>query len=281
MKQGGLLRISLLFVPLLFLVAACSQEYKLAKQFRAAPPEFHLLITPPAYLFKFNHKGEVIEGFDTLSSAQQDSALFASSDFIQQVDDSIYLENYINNFVDELRELGFTIHLGREAAAGVLDSIPQSYILQMAQVQIDEYFYPLEEQEYFFDTLFYKRFDLNALDFSSWFELSNWHRQNGAVTLYISQSVSDDFEGSFVMDPFQSGVKYKYSIDSLQVEEVYEIARYLGRIHGSYLYDFFLNQYILFHLPGNFMPQYYYHYNRFKDRFEPVDEERLEILDNN
>jgi hypothetical protein len=280
MRPGRLLRILILFLPFSLLFAACSQEYKLAKQFRTEPPEFHLLVTPPSYLFKFNHKGEVIEGFDSLTEVQQDSALFASSHFIQQVDDSIFLEAYVNNFVDELRTLGFTIHLGSEAAAPVLDSIPQSYKLQMAQVQIDEYFYPVEEHEYLFDTLFYKRFDLNALDFSAWYELSNWHKKNGSITLYSTQSVSDDFEGNFVMDPFQSGVKYKYSIDSLLVDDVYEIGKYLGRVHGSYLYDFFLNQYILFHLPGNYRPQYYYHYNRFRDRFDPVQDERMEILDN-
>lgn len=275
-------RISIYALFLILLLGSCSPEYKLAREFREDPPAFNLLVKPPGTLFKFNHKGEVIEGFSGLSESEQDSALFASSFFIRHISDSVFLEAYVNQFVDELRQLGFTVHLGEEQAAPVLNTQPQAYVVNMAQVQVDEYFYPVEEQEYFYDTLFYKRFDLNALDFSSWIELINWkNRDRPGTTLYSSHAMTDDFEGGFVMDPFQNGVKYRYSIDSLTVDDVYEIAGYLGRIHGSYLYDFFMNQFILFHMQGDIEPLYYYHYNRFRNSFTPVEEERFEILDTN
>ena len=260
----------------------CTPEYQLARSFRDHPPAFHLLVKPPLVLYSFNHKGEVVEGFGTLSEQQQDSALFASSNFIREISDSIFLEQYVNHFVEESRKLGFTVYLGEEEAKPILDTCYQAYIVNMAQLQVDEYYYPVEEKEYFFDTLFYKRFDLNALDFSVWLELNNWrNRGRAGTTLYSSNTMTDDFEGAFIMDPFQTGVKYRYAIDSLTVKDVYDIAGYLGRIHASYLYDFFLNQYILFHFSGNFTPQVYYHFNRFRDTFTPVEDERFDILNTN
>jgi hypothetical protein len=47
-------------------------ENKLAQSFIKTPPEIDIQLFTPDILFKFNHKGEEIEGFDTLKDAQQD-----------------------------------------------------------------------------------------------------------------------------------------------------------------------------------------------------------------
>lgn len=258
--------------------SSCTTEYKLAREFRTDPPKFYLHVTPPGMLYKYNHKGEVIGGFDGMSAPQQDSALYYSSKLIQFISDSVFLQNYMNAFLDEIRNLNFTVYLGDEADSFLI-SQPQSYELSMAQIQIDEYFFPYEDQEYFYDTLFFKRIDLCAIDFSVWFELSKIGRSGKSNTvLYASHMATDDMEGEFLLDPFRQDVKYSYRIDSLEVNDLYDIATFLGNIHASYLYDFFLNQYIAFHYPQGFRPQGYYHYNRFRNNFYPVEEERFEVL---
>ncbi|TSA30143.1 MAG: hypothetical protein D4R67_00885 [Bacteroidetes bacterium] len=269
-------------VSLIILLAAsssCTTEYKLAREFRNDMPGFYLHLSPPSLLFKYNHKGEVVEGFDRMNPQEQDSALFYSSKFIRFINDSTFLERYVNSFLDELRNLNFTVYIGNEADSFLL-SQPQSYALSMAQMQLDEYFYPHEDQEYFYDTLFYKKIDLSAVDFSVWFELSKIGRSGRSKTvLYASHMVTDDLEGEFLLDPFRQDVKYSYRIDSLEVNDLYDIASFLGKVHASFLYDFFLNQYIAFHYPQGFRPQVYYHYNRFHNSFVPVEEERFELLD--
>ncbi|MBC8457644.1 MAG: hypothetical protein H8D67_06585 [Deltaproteobacteria bacterium] len=269
---------------LIILVAgftACTPEYKLAKEFRENPPGFFLHVIPPELLYKYNHKGEIIEGFNRMNTIQQDSALFYSSGFIQFINDSVFLENYVNGFLEELRNLKFTVTIGHEVDSLLLRQ-PQSYELSIAQIQVDEYFYPYEDQELFYDTLFYKNFDLDAIDFSVWLELSKLGgSKNAKAILYSSHMASDDLEGEFMFDPFRQDVKYSYRIDSLEVDDIYNIAAFLGKVHASYLYDFFLNQYISFHIPQGFRPQVYYHYNRFRNSFVPVEEERFELLDAN
>lgn len=260
-------------------LSACTPEFKLAKEFRENPPQFYLHVTAPQLLFKYNHKGELVEDLNSLNSAQQDSALFYSSGFIQYINDSLFLENYVNGFLDELRSLRLNVFIGNEADSFLL-SQPQSYEITIAQLQLDEYLYPYEDQEFFYDTLFYKRFDLDAVDISSWLEVSKIGGSGSAKTvLYSTHMASDNLEGEFLVDPFRQDVKYSYTIDSLEVEDLTSIASLLGKVHASYLYDFFLNQYVAFHISPGYRPQVYYHYNRFRNTFTPVDEERFELLD--
>ncbi len=272
-----------LFLALIILatLSSCTLEFKLAKEFQNDPPDFHLLVNRPTYLFKYNHKGEVIDDFENLTSLQQDSVLYASSFFIRHIDDSIFLEKYVNGFINELRMLDINAYLEEEADSFLMQQ-PQSYLVDIVQLQLDEYFYPFEDQEYYYDTLYYKSFNLNAVDFSAWFELGKLKSSRKQKTvLYSSHMATDDFEGSFIIDPFRQDIKYSYAIDSLSIADIYEIAGFLGKVHASYLYDFFLNQYIAFNLPQGFRPQVYYHYNRFRKSFVSVDEERFELLDNN
>ncbi len=273
--------LSYILIILVVGVTACTPEYKLAKEFHANSPEFFLHVTPPQLLFKYNHKGELVEDLNRMNPVQQDSALFYSSGFIQYINDSLFLENYVNGFLEELRNLQFSAYIGNEADSFLL-SQPQSYELSIAQIQLDEYFYPYEDEEFFYDTLFYKKFNLDAIDFSVWLEVSKLGGSSNAKTiLYSSHMASDNLEGEFLFDPFRQDVKYSYTIDSLEVEDVNNIATFLGRVHASYLYDFFLNQYIAFHIPRGFQPQSYFHYNRFRNSFIPVEEERFELLDGN
>lgn len=271
----------LLLIPFITGLTSCTTEFKLAREFQSHHPDFMLHLTPPGFLYKYNHKGELIEGFGSLSPAGQDSALFWSSAFVRHVNDSIFQEVYVNSFIDELRNLEFTVYLGHDADSLLLLQ-PQSYELNIAQLQLDEYLYPYEDQDYFYDTLFYKKFNLAAMDFSVWLELKKIGVSGKPGTvLFSSHMATDDLEGEFLLDPFRQDVKYSYRIDSLEISDLYDIAGLLGKVHASYLYDFFMNQYIAFHYPPNFSPQLYYHYNRLRNNLIPVDDERFDVIEGN
>jgi len=269
----------LLFIlPALFLTS-CLPEQKIGNLLVKEKPEINLMVIPPEFVYKFNHKGERIEGFDTLKAPQQDSALWVDSQYIQYLSDSLILEDYINGFIGELRTLGFTVYLS-SAIDSFLTGKPQSYVCNIAQIQLDEYIYPLEDEESYQDTVYYKKFDLNAVDFSCWFELSKVNAEKKhKTTLYSSLTAYDDFEGSFYFDPWSMDMKYKYRVDTLATKDIYEMASILGKKHASYMYDFFLNQLIAARLPENESMYYYYHYNRFRKMVYPVDEDRFEILE--
>jgi len=254
-------------------------EKKLAQNFIKSPPEIDLQLFTPDILYKFNHKGEEISGFDTLTDPQQDSALYVNSKFMQFVADSIYLENYMNSFINELRALRFNVFLDHS-----LDSFlrrkPQSYIVNISQVQLDEYKFPIEDSEPFEDTVYKRSFQLNAVDASAWFELSKINTPNPQKTvLYSSFTASDGFEGNFVINTFTNNIQYKYKIDSLRVKDIYDLSVYSGKKDASYLFDFFMNQYIAYHLPDGIEPAYFLHYDRFHKTLTATEDEKFEILE--
>lgn len=260
------------------MVTACLPEQKIAKTFVDTKPVINILVLTPEFVYKYNHKGENIPGFDTLPEAAQDSALWASSSFMQYISDSVMLEQYMNNFISELRLFGFNVYLGSYLDSFMTDR-PQSYLLNIAQMQLDEYFYPIEDEGVFEDSVYYKRFDINSVDYSCWFELSKVNAAKPRKTLLFStHSVYDDFAGSFLYDPWTGDVKYRYHNDTLKVRDIYDMAANLGKKHASYTYDYFLNLYIAKNLPEGAPMYNYYHYNRFKKTIKPAEDDRFEIL---
>jgi hypothetical protein len=230
-------------------------------------------------VLKYNHKGELVEGFDSLSRQQQDSALWAGSTYVQYLRDSILLENYMSNFISELRLLGFDVYL-YELHDSIIRKKPQSYLLDIPQMQLDEYLYPLRDEDEFLDTVYFKTINLNAVDYSCWFELRKAvSESNRKALLYASSTAYDSFDGRFFNDPFTGLVRYRYTIDTLVVNDLYDMAAYLGKKHAGYLYDFFLNQYIARNMPEGIDFNEYYHYNRNRKNLTPVyDDERFEVL---
>ncbi|MGE5424695.1 MAG: hypothetical protein ACM3N9_04980 [Syntrophothermus sp.] len=267
----------LLILPALLLLFACTPEKKLARDFVNMPKKIRLQVFPPELVFKYNHKGEKIEDFKKMNEQQQDSALYFGSDFIQYVSDSIYLERYINNFLDETRKLGFEVFLDNQTDTFLQDQ-QQAYVLNMAQVQLDEYTYPHKDSETIYDTVYSKTFNLNGVDASSWFELSKVNSSKKTV-LYSTFTASDAFDGGFYIDPFTSAIHYKYNIDSLHVRDIYDLATYAGRRQADYLFDYFMNNYVTLHMPPGTAPSGYLRYDRYDKSIYITDDERFEVLD--
>jgi len=260
-------------------LSSCTPEHQMASMFVKKMPELDIQLITPQSMYKYNHKGELIQNFDSLNPDQQDSALYADSRYIKHVSDSMYLEHYVNSFIDELRALGFKVFL-EASIDSVLLSKPQAYVLNMVQAELDEYLLPFEDSEPVDDTVYYKKFMLNAVDASYWFELNKLNTARPVKTvLYSEFSASDGFSGNFFVDPFTARVRYKYRIDSLEVKDIYELATYSGKKNASYLFDFFMNQYVAHHMPGNEEPSDYFHYNRFRKMIIPAGEEQFEVLD--
>ncbi len=280
MKPGKYIRLAAtLILPGLLLLSSCLPERKVAGPFINSPHVINLLVIPPNTIYKYNHKGESIEGFDEMSQADQDSALWNNSRFLKCLSDSLLLDNYMNSFIDELRNLGFNVYLDN-AVDSFMTGKPQSYVLDVAQMQLDEYLYPMDDEETFMDTTYYKKINLNAMDFACWFDLSKANTEKAKkTTLYSTATAYDSFEGRFFNDLFTGRVHYKYNIDSLKVKDINEMATYLGKRHAGYLYDFFLNHYIAKHMPEGTKPQDYYHFSRPTKSLLPADDNRFEILD--
>jgi len=254
-------------------------EKEIGKTFVQNASGINIQLFTTDMLYKENHKGEVIPGFDSLTPSRQDSALYASSRFIRYVDDSAYLVTYINNFIDELRTLGFKVYLDTSLES-FLRAQSQSYVVNMAQLELDEYFYPFEDSEDFGDSTYFKRVELNAVDASSWFEVNKLNASRPVKTiLYSAFTATDELQSRFSNNLLLGDVVYTYKIDSLKVDDIYDLAAYAGKKNASYLFDFFMNQYIAYHMPQGMEPMGLYHYNRFQKSVVRNDEEQFEVID--
>jgi hypothetical protein len=253
-------------------------EKKLGKEFLAQTPQINIQVYTPESLYKFSHKGEIIPGFDSLSGTLQDSALFASSRFIRFVDDSTFLDKYVNAFIDELRAIGFRVFVDANVDT-ILRTEPQAYIVNISQVQLDEYFEPYEDSEPVNDTVYTKTFELNAVDASSWLEVNKYNAVKPVKrVLYSSFTASDGFTGNFVMNGFSMNLRYRYKIDSLLVHDIYDLASFSGRQNANYLFDYFMNQFIAYHMPEGMEILGYLHYTPSRKTFDFTEEEKFEVL---
>ncbi len=264
----------------LMVLPSCLPEQKVGRNFVRSAATLNLMVNPPALVFKYNHKGEMIAGFDSLSEAGQDSALWENSIYIRRLSDSLLLESYVNAFISELRALGFNVLLGPNPDSA-FQAGAQSYIVDVAQLQVDEYIYPLEDEQTILDTVYVKKVNLNAIDFSGWFELYKSRKQPVNKTLlYSSATIYDSFEGQYFTDLFSSAVRYSYRLDTIAIGDIYDMSRYLGSKHAGYLFDYFMNQYILQNMPDGLEPIDYFHFNRQKNSIMPARDEQFEVLPN-
>ena len=253
-------------------------ERKLGRQFMGMTPQISIEVYTPQNLYKFSHKGEKIHGFDSLTGSQQDSALYASSRYIRFVDDSTFLDRYVNSFIDELRGFGFRVFVDSNVDT-ILRAEQQAYVVNMSQVQLDEYFEPYEDSETVGDTTYYKTFELNAVDASSWFELNKYNAVKPVKTvLYSTFTASDGFSGNFILNNFTMNLQYRYKIDSLKLTDIYDLASFSGRHHANYLLDYFMNQFIALHMPENMEIMGYLHYTPASKSLNFTDEEKFEVL---
>ena len=94
----------------LMVLPSCLPEQKVGRNFVRSAATLNLMVNPPALVFKYNHKGEMIAGFDSLSEAGQDSALWENSIYIRRLSDSLLLESYVNAFISELAPWDLTFY---------------------------------------------------------------------------------------------------------------------------------------------------------------------------
>jgi len=249
-------------------------EKKLAGEYLASKPRIALQVLAPYVVYKKNVRDDKIEDFEKMNPRQKDSALFFSSKYLREVDDSVYLETFVNAFLDELKALGFVVFMEGDAER-FLASGYQSYVLNIAQIEMEEYILPVEDDEVFGDTIrYYKMFDLDAVDVNTWFELTQLNSGKGSQrVLFGSYMVSDDVEGAFFIDPLTMNVRYKYDLDPMGLTDIYTLARYSGIKYAGHLFDLFMNEYIRQQYPADFPEPRLFHYDRFRQAFTPANDE--------
>jgi hypothetical protein len=248
---------------MILMLAGCSPEHKLAKEYLKHHKGDRIFIVPSYELFKDN---QTISYNDSIkySEEQFDSIAWVQSCYIQYVSDSIFLSRFTNSLINELSREGFDVYVGDSPDAPLLLAGPE-WIVYMAQLQLDENHtittyevYSEKVQGYEFE---YADLRMNMLSLRSWFKASNVGKGNRQV-LYLEESIMDKRTHGFdfVLNKGNKGLQQNR--DSLEMADVYKMADESGQKHAQLLFDHFMNDYIGENLSTGAVSKEHFYYDR-------------------
>ena len=277
--SGNIIRsipvLAIILLPWLF---SCSAEHRIAKEYIANDSIRSALVIQPDYLFKSSLKDYQFEGADTLHDYELDSLLYEASSFIRLIDDSVFIRAYYESYCSELTELGFTLY-PEDSLVSFLSGKKGACILNLAQLELEEYVMPVVEKQQFDEYLYYQVIDLNAVSLNSWIEISRMNDEEEKKLFFYSFNLTDEVDGYFRYKYFQGEVSFEYTTDSLNLEQVYWLGVYAADIYAGFTFDYFLNQYIDRKTVEMGVPRsdIYYHYDRKRRWLRPAAEDELFI----
>ena len=273
LSVNSFIRIFFILISIAGLFYACSPEKKLAKKFVYEHGKRYALVIPPDYIFKYNRKEWLLDSIKgDFTPEQKDSLLWEMSDLIKNINDSIYLIKFTRGYNYKLAEYGFDI-FAPEYTNVFMEKDSNAYVINIPQIEMEETIYPYKDETVINGYTYFHQHYLNALDVSTWFEISKVDDTAENKVLFAGDILTDDLESSFHYDDLTDQIKYFYQIDTLKVNDVYKLAILLGKRYAQYTYDYLLNKYILEHKPEGDTLTYYWHYDVKKDKFYQIFDE--------
>jgi hypothetical protein len=264
---------------IILLIASCSPERKLAKQYIRQHKGNGVMVLPLYEIYKDN----LTISYDTTvmySPSQLDSIAWAQSCFVKQTSDSVFLTLFTNALVDNLSKLGFDVYVDGNPDA--FFSLPDpKWNVSIAQMQLTESYDIEQYNDYSFEsgenTTVFLRF--NQVQMADWLEVSRVNAETKQV-LYLEGYIRDKHNTNLDLDIAEGGIGILHNRDSLQISDVYQMAVQSGRKQAEMLFDYFMNDYIRTHLPPGIIHRKYFQYNAtlkqlqsgLTDRFDVVNE---------
>ena len=206
------------------LLSSCQTEKKLAKQYLAERPNIEAAVYFPEqaevkteYNNQYGRKTEVLNGFS------QD----------------LFLDVMYNAYSEELGHYGVTVYVPEDIENVPVDSTHWLVILSRMEIsgRITEY------EDYLFsdtDEYSYKHL-LNTVNVASWFEINDG---DWKPVQFCEHNLMDGFDSNTDFSFWTQKIDYNYTIDTLELEDIYNYAVYLGRLYAGYTYDYMLNSYV-------------------------------------
>ncbi|MCF6342968.1 MAG: hypothetical protein L3J31_09215 [Bacteroidales bacterium] len=266
-------------LPIAGLMLSCSTEHKLATAFVDNNELRAALVFFPDFIYKTNQKTFILDSLGITDEALFDSVLLDHSKFLKQLNDSLFLANYIFGFTKELSAFGFSV-FGEDQMVEFMEIDTNAFVINVAQIEMEESFYTHRDEAVIYDTYYAHDQDLEAVYVNAWIEISKVNDNTGKPNVYFATGlVSDDMEGEFTYDIFTGNINYVYNIDSLEPAHLYDDAYQLGRTYASYTFDFLLNSYLDKAVPAKERSDKYWRFNPHDKSFFPANGDRLVPLD--
>ena len=254
-RRGFVSRFSVLigFICAL-LFTSCQTELKLAKSFVADQAQTRVAVYFPEqaevkveYNTQYGQKTEVLNGFS------QD----------------LFLDVMYNAYADGLRAYDLDVYVPEDADNVQVDSTHWLVMLSRMEIsgRITEY------EDYLFsdtDEFSYKH-PLNTVNVASWFEINDGEWR---PVQFCEHNLMDGFDSKTDYSVWTTQFDYSYSIDTLQLADVYNYAVYLGKLYAGYTYDYMMNSYVKSELEKrNYLYQMLLRYDPYKKQLRYAEED--------
>jgi hypothetical protein len=243
--------IGLLFV---LSMSSCQTEKRLAKKYVAERP----YIAAAVY---FPEQAEV--------TVEYNAQLNKQTKVLQGFDQDMFLDVMYNAYAEAMDDYGVEVYVPEDADNVQVDSTHWLVMLSQMEIvgRITEY------EDYLFsdmDEYIYKH-PLNTVNVASWFEVNDGEWR---PVLFCEHNLMDGFDSKTDFSIWTNTVDYSYSIDTLELQDVYNYAVYLGKLYAGYTYDYMMNSYIGEELlKKGFAYQIMLRYDPYEKRFRYAEED--------
>ncbi len=216
----------LIFIGLLLVLAltSCQTELKLAKNFVAEQSNTRVAVY-------FPEKADVKVEYNTQLGMQ--------TDVLQGFSYDLFLDVLYVAYADELRAYGLDVYVPEDANNVQVDSVHWLVMLSRMEIsgRITQY-----EDFLFSDTEEYSyKHPLNTVNVASWFEVNDGEWK---PVLFCEHNLIDGFDSKTDYTFWSNKIDYSYTIDTLELKDVYNYAVYLGKVYAGYTYDYMMNNYV-------------------------------------
>lgn len=272
-----------LLLIIFIILDSCSIEKKFAKEFISNDSTRMVMVISPDFIYKNTLTQHDLVYYSELDYMELDSVSYEESLFLQYIWDTVFIDDYYISYCDALRDLGYTV-FGQDSIITFLSGKPDAHILNIAQLELEEYFFPVIEREEVNGKMRYGTYSLNAVNINSWIEISSLNEEENNELVFSSMFLTEEVTGVFRINYFKNKVRYICDKDSLFLDEVYQLGALAGYLYAGSTFDYFMNQHIDKRMKerNKYRSDTYYHYHRrgryvaearYDEMFTPLEEE--------
>lgn len=253
----------ILLTGFISMLSSCSIERRLAGEYLSKKATTSVLLISPGIVFKEGFKVPDSLNLDSLSEDYRNALLLQYTELIQYISDSAFIDGYMNGLSFGLRQLGYKVFKDYNSHV-FLASGDNRIIVNLAQLQLEEYYIPVKDHASFSDDESYRyEFYITGININSWFELSGINHADSLIrVVFNSETISDYSESDFRYFPLSGEVKYLYSVDSLKIPDVYEAGRNTGYLNAGNFHNYLINRHIRLNMPKGQTPENIIVYDR-------------------
>ena len=207
-----------------FVLTSCQTELKLAKKYMEERPHIEAAVY-------FPEKAEV--------KVEYNSQYGKQTEVLNGFSQDMFLDIMYNAYAQTMGDYGVNVYVPED-----IDKVPVDtthWLVMLSRVEVSGRI--TEYEDYLFsdtDEYSYKH-PLNTVNVASWFEVNDG---DWKPVLFCEHNIMDGFDSKTDYSFWTQKIDYSYTIDTLDLQDVYNYAVYLGKLYAGYTYDYMLNSYI-------------------------------------